>query len=564
MGHSANQPWKRAETNFNLVNNWTKIVSNHTIKWGLEVRRLRDDLKAGIFNPRGQWSFRAGPTARNGDPQTSFANSFAAFLLDQPSFYQRDLPSLFSSIRQTPVFSYVQDKWQVGKRLTLDIGLRHELWVPPTPQFPGGFSNYDPSRNALVVAGIGPNPSNLGRETIWRNFAPRFGVVYRASEKTVLRGGYGISTIPFPDNSYAFNFPVLQNNAFNAPNTYLAAGTLASGFPPPIVAVIPPDGVIQNAPDNTYFVVPLDLKEAYLQSWNVAVQRSLPWKFVFEVAYVGNRGVGILGRRNLNAAQVPGTGSSSQPLFQRFRRLSDTTTWVPTGNNYHSLQVKFDRRFSDGFLLTTAYTYGRAIDLSNDNAAFFNQINFRVNRGRADTDRTHTFVQSYIWNLPFGPSGRWLKSGVGRWVLGDWQVNGIFTAQTGDPLNVTISATTLNAPGNGNRPNVSGKPEIYGAVGRGERWLDTSKFSAPAPATFGSVGRNVLTGPGLVNLDFSLFRRFRLTERFVLEFRMESFNFTNTPHFNNPNMTFGTAGFGEVTTAIQDQRQIQFGLKLAW
>ncbi len=564
VGHSANQPWRRAETNFNLVNNWTRIISNHAIKWGVEVRRLRDDLKAGIFNPRGQWSFRAGPTARNGDPQTSFGNSFASLLLDQPAFYQRDLPSLFSSIRQTPVFTYLQDKWQATQKLTLDIGLRHELWLPPAPQFPGGFSNYDPDRNALVLAGIGPNPSNLGRETVWTNFAPRFGAAYRVSDRTVLRGGYGISAIPFPDNSYAFNFPVLQNNAFNAPNTYRSAGTLAAGFPPPIRAVIPPDGVIQNAPDNEYFRVPLDLKEAYLQSWNVAVQRSLPGQFSFEAAYVGNHGVGVLGRQNLNAGQVPGAGSAGQPLFARFRRLSATTTWVPASTVYHSLQVKFDRRFSEGFLLTTAYTYGKAIDLSNDNGAFFNQMNFRLNRARADTDRTHTFVQSYIWELPFGARGRWVRSGAGRWLLGDWQVNGIFTAQTGDPLNLTFSSATLNAPGNNNRPNVSGKPEIYGKVGRGERWLDVTKFSAPAPAALGTVGRNVLTGPGLVNLDFSLFRKFPLAEQFTIEFRMESFNFTNTPHFNNPNTSFGSAGFGEVTTAAQDQRQIGFGLKLMW
>jgi hypothetical protein len=562
VGFSANQPWTRAETNFNLVNNWTKITGNHTLKWGIDIRRLRDDLKAGIFNPRGQWVFRAGPTARNGDPQTSFGNSFASFLLDQPSFLQRDLPSLFSSIRQTPVFTYFQDKWQVTRKLTLDLGLRHELWAPPKPQFPGGFSNYNPADNSLVLAGIGENPSNLGRKTYWRNFGPRFGLAYRLNEKTVFRGGYGISTIPFPDNSYAFNFPVLQNNAFNPVNTYSAAGSMKTGFPAPLLADIPPDGTIRNAPDNTYFVVPLDLKEAYLQSWNVAFERLLPGNFSFEVAYVGNRGVGILGRRNLNAAVAPGTGSAGQPLNQLFGRRSDTTTWVPTSNNYNSLQVKFDRRFSGGFLLTTAYTYSKAIDLSNDNGGFFNQIDFRSNRGRADTDKTHTFVQSYIYELPFGPRGRWLRSGVARWIAGDWQLNGIFTAESGLPLNITFSNATLNAPGNSNRPNISGKPEIYGEVGVGNKWLDTTKFSAPAPNTFGSVGRNVLSGPGFLNLDFSVFRKFPITERHTLEFRMESFNFTNTPHFNNPNMSFGSAGFGEVTTAMQDQRQIQFGMKL--
>jgi len=122
----------------------------------------------------------------------------------------------------------------------------------------------------------------------------------------------------------------------------------------------------------------------------------------------------------------------------------------------------------------------------------------------------------------------------------------------------------LNAPGNGNRPNLTGKPDILGFVGRGEKYFDVTKFSAPATATFGNVGRNVLGGPGLVNLDFSLFRKFPLTERLALELRIESFNFTNTPHFNNPNTTLGSAGFGEVTTAVQDQRQVQFGLKLLW
>ncbi len=564
LGFSNNQPWARAETNFNWVSNWTLIRGNHTIKWGADVRRLRDDLKAGIFNPRGQWAFRAGPTARNGDPQTSFGNSFAAFLLDLPGFLQRDIPSMYSSVRQTPVFTYLQDKWQVTPKLTLDIGLRHELWMPPTPEFPGGHSNYDPSNNTLRLAGIGGIPMNLGRQTVWRNFNPRFGMAFRMNERTVLRGGYGISTIPFPDNSYAFNFPVLQNNTFNPINTFQAAGSMAQGFPAPIAAVIPSDGIIPNAPDANHFVVPLDLKEAYLQSWNLAVQRSLKGGFVAELAYVANRGVGVLGRRDLNAAQAPGTGTSGQPLFQAFGRRSATITWVPTSTVYHSLQAKFDRRFSAGLLLTTAFTYGRAIDLSNDNAGFFNQIDWRSNRGRSDTDSTLVYVQSFIYELPFGRNRRWLQSGVGRWVLGDWQLNGIFTSQSGTPLNVTFSNATLNAPGNNNRPNIDGKPEIFGNVGVGSMWLDVSRFSAPAPNTFGNVGRNILNGPGIVNLDFSVFRKFPLTERFNLEFRMESFNFTNTPHFNNPNMSFGSAGFGQVTTAQQDQRQIQFALKLTF
>jgi hypothetical protein len=174
------------------------------------------------------------------------------------------------------------------------------------------------------------------------------------------------------------------------------------------------------------------------------------------------------------------------------------------------------------------------------------------------------FVQSYIYELPFGKNKRWLQSGVGRVVLGDWQVNGIFTSQTGFPLNFTYSAASLNAPGNTNRPDINGKPSISGNVGVGSLWFDTSMFSAPSPNRFGTAGRNILTGPGLVNLDFSLFRSFPITERYGIEFRFESLNFTNTPHFNNPTTQFGNPNFGQVTTAMQDQRQIQFGLKFTF
>jgi hypothetical protein len=178
-------------------------------------------------------------------------------------------------------------------------------------------------------------------------------------------------------------------------------------------------------------------------------------------------------------------------------------------------------------------------------------------------------VQSYVYELPFGPRKRWAQSGVSRWVLGDWQLNGIFSSMTGLPLNVTFSGATLNAPGNNNRPNLNGKPEIFGAVGPGQKWLDVTMFSAPAPATFGTAGRNILNGPGVVNLDLSMFRNIPVREGMNLQLRVESFNLTNTPQFDRPNSVFGSAGFGEVTTARGTQssaenfaRQFQLGLRL--
>jgi len=570
VGFSPSLPWIRAETNVDLVSNWTRIFRNHTVKWGVDGRFNKDDLlQTQTYSPRGRFFFRSGPTALNGGGASGFANAFASFLLDLPNEYGRDLPGTFPTVRQKTLFTYLQDKWTVTQKLTLNFGLRHEIYFASTPMHAGGFSNYNPVNNSLELAGIGDIPSNMGRNTNAKNFAPRFGLAYRFSEKTVIRGGYGISIdASFPDDKYAFNFPVKQNNAFNAPNSFSAAGKMATGFAPPLVAAIPPNGVIANAPLNqVYLFIPLNTKEGYIQSWNLAVQRALPGNFTFEVAYVGNHNVGVLTRQNINASLTPGTGAAGRPLNQQFGRATDTQIWMRTDTNYNGLQLKFDRRFSSGFLLTSAYTFGKAINYTDDQGGLFIPTRLSLNRGRAGYDRTHTFVQSYIYELPFGPNKHWLQSGIGRWLLGDWQLNGIFSAYSGAPLDFQISATNLNAPGNGNRPDLIGEFTVLGNVGPTVKWFDTKSFADPVPPgvppRYGTAGRNLFSGPGYVNLDMSFFRKFRVSERVGGEFRAEFFNFTNSPHFNNPGTNLSNTNFGEVTGAFE-QRLIQFGLKLTF
>src|SRR5215471_2520568 len=572
VGFSPSLPWIRAETDVDLVNNWTKIFKDHTIKWGVDARLNKDDLlQTQTYSPRGRFFFRAGPTALNGGGASGFANAFASFLLDLPNEYGRDLPGTFPTVRQKSLFSYIQDKWTVTQKLTVNIGLRHEIYFAPTPMFSGGFSNYNPTNNSLELAGIGKIPSDMGRDTNYKNFAPRLGVAYRLDEKTVIRAGYGISIdASFPDDKYAFNFPVKQNNAFTAANSFSAAGKMANGFAPPLVAPTPPDGIIANAPLNqVYLFIPLDLKEGYIQSWNIAVQRALPWKFTAEVAYVGNHNVGVLTRRDINASLIPGSGNAGRPLNSKFGRTNRTDAWIRTDTNYNGLQVKFDRRFSEGLLVTTAYTFSKGINYTDDQGSLFIPAVLSLNRGRSGYDRTHTFVQSYIYELPFGPTKRWLQSGIGRWVLGDWQLNGIFSAYSGLPLDFQISATALNAPGNGNRPNLTGDFKVLGDIGPGVKWFDISGFSPPAANTYGKIGRDVFSGPGFANLDLSFFRKFRLTERVGGEFRFETFNFTNTPQFNRPGTVLGNADFGQVTGTLGDAvglgpRRIQLGMKLTF
>ena len=567
VGYTNSLPWLRAETGYFYVGSVTKIAGNHTVKVGGEYRTQGDvaDLP-DTYGVRGGFNFSAGPTSLNGDPRTGFGNSFAAFLLDAPTRTQRELRGVVPHLEQTSLFTYLQDKWQINPRVTLDIGIRHEVYLPPVPRHPGGFSNYDPATNTLRLGGIGNIPADTGVRTWWGGFAPRTGLAWRINDLTVFRGGYGGSLFtPGAEVKGYYNYPVRQYFLTTGANTYVAAGSLATGFPPALPLLFPSNGIVENPPDAGFRFISPDYRDARLQSWNVALQRRLPANFVFEAAYVGNHATRSTVARDINAGTVPGAGVNGQPLFQKFGVRSPVNDdQYPTDTDYHSLQVKFDRRFSQGFLLTTAYTYGKAIDYTGDYGGLLIPAIPELNRGRSNDNPTHIFVQSYIWELPFGPGKKWLQSGVGRWILGGWQVNGILTLQTGLPLNITTPSAPLNAPGNGNRPNVNGKPEILGNVGVGQLWFDTSLFSAPPPATYGNVGRNILSGPGFANFDFSAFRRFRISERIGTEFRFESFNFTNTPHFSNPNGSFGSAGFGQVTTAQQDQRQIQFGLRVTF
>ncbi len=223
VGYSASLPWNRGETNIDFVNNWTKVQRNHTIKFGVDLRRLRDDLlqTQDAGGPRGEYQFRDNQTSTPGGKVLDQVNALASFLLDVPNTFRRDLAITFPTYRAWMLFTYIQDKWQVSPKLTLDLGLRHDFYPPATPRLPGGFSNYDPSNNTFVVAGYGNNPMNLGRKTFYTNFAPRLGVAYRFDSKTVLRAGFGISWIPFPDNKYAWDgYPVKQSNSYTSLGSY--------------------------------------------------------------------------------------------------------------------------------------------------------------------------------------------------------------------------------------------------------------------------------------------------------------------------------------------------------
>src|SRR5262249_18449202 len=257
-----------------------------------------------------------------------------------------------------------------------------------------------------------------------------------------------------------YHYPVPQNNVYNPPNNdgFRQAilpngqnGSMSVGFLPPIPTVIPANGVISPAPlGSDYNVIPLDYHEPYVQAYNLAVQRQLPKNFTLEVAYVGNHGLRIPVSYNLNAATIAGIGAAGQPVFQKFGKTTQALDkYFPSSSSYNALQVKLDRRFSGGFLMTTAYTYSKSIDYVNDNGGARYYIDYYRNRARSDFDRTHAFVQSYVWQLPFGKGKRWANSGAPAWIAGGWEIVGVLSLQSGAPLNFTYNNGTLNTPGNG-------------------------------------------------------------------------------------------------------------------
>ncbi|MDE3195259.1 MAG: TonB-dependent receptor [Acidobacteriota bacterium] len=586
VGYSASLPWRRAEVNGDVANTWTKTKGNHTIKFGLDYRRLRDDLlQTQTINPRGQWSFGANQTSLNpgsggSQPKTGPANDLASFLLDLPSSAGRDLAAgYFPAIRGNELFLFVQDKWQATSKLTVDMGLRWEYYPPYTPRFAGGFSNYNPSNNTLEIAGVGGNPLDLGIQKRYKYFAPRLGLAYRVDDKTVIRAGFGVSYTPFPDNTYAFNYPVKQNKQYTSPNSFAPAvlddgvsvATFQSGFPAPVFASIPSNGILTN-PDRSQadFVIPKNFKNPNVQSWNLAVQRALPENFTLDVAYVGNHGVDSVYSYNLNQpTTVLGGGTASKPLNILYKRTADTTIyWVGGSTHYDAMQVKLNRRFSAGLAITTSYTWGKGTSYqTGDDGGLWSYYAQQRSYARTNFDHTQTFVQSYVYDLPFGVGKKWLTQGLVARSLGGWQVNGIFTAITGTPLTFGANGGVLNTPGTPQTADQVGPWEVLGGINvpsqGGSPYFLQSSFVQPTGVRLGTSGRNIVSGPGFYNLDFSLFKIFAINERIKLEVRGESFSVFNNPHFGNPDTGVADQNYGYITSA-GGGRNMQLGAKISF
>jgi hypothetical protein len=570
IGYNNGLPWARGETNIDMVNNWTKIARNHTFKFGWEIRRVRDDLLQGQSpNPRGVYQYENGETALNATPSpaSGYANAWAAFLLDVP--YSAGLAASVSDLawRQSQYFGFAQDTYQLSHKLTITYGLRYEVYQPYKPRKAGGFSDYDPTTNSFDIAGVGGVPLDLGMPWNKANFAPRLGIAYRVTNRTVVRTGFGISFDPMAGVGYAHNYPDITSDNYPAPNTYAPALNpsnqpvlLSQGFPPVTPVAIPSDGILPAPIGQAGTVLNLKYKDPYVMSYSLTVERILPGGWTASVAYVGNEGRQLNTSASLNAGQVLGAGEAGEPLYAKFGQTAAATLlYEGTSSVYNSLQARLDHRFANGLSWTSSYSWQKALGfesggVSGPGSLSFNYVPaFHRNYGVLLFNAPQTYSQSVVYALPFGQDKKFFSNSsvLSRYIIGGWRISDIWFMGVGFPIQFTASATGLNTPGSDQVPNLVAPFKKLKGIGTAHPWFNVSSFATPVGATFGNMGLNSYSGPGLVTNNTSLLKEVPIHESLSFEFRVDALNSLNHPTFANPTAAMTSASFGYVAATSQ-------------
>jgi hypothetical protein len=578
---NVSNPFLFRDNQYTVNGNLSYIRGAHNLRFGAEYTyyTINHFQPQAAFGPRGGFNFTGGVTSLRGGAAPGQYNGFADFLLGLPNAMGKDVQFINPAAVRMPGWGfYARDQWQVTRKLTLNFGARFERYPFATRDHRGG-ERYDPDTNLVLIGGVGGTPTDTGVSVPALQVAPRFHIAYRATDKTVIRAGYGISIDPDSFRYMRDSYPATISSQFNAPSTLQAAGSLRTGIP---VIVVPDlnQGSI-SIPNSVGTVTwPEEYRRGYFQSFNFTIQRDIGWGFNLQTSYVGTRVIRQTARINLNYGN-PGGGTNGRVLAQRWGRTADVTMYTPFNtSNYNGWQNQLTRRFADGGVLGLSYTWSKAISFAdnNDSTLTWNIPSmWDRNRAVAGFDRTHNLQIYGVYSLPFGRGQKFTTEGFVSKIVGNWQLNGIFSAVTGTPFNVASAGTSVDAPGNTQTADqVLPEVKILGGVGRGNSYFDPYAFAPVTAVRFGNTGRNILRGPGQVNLDASIFRDFPLTETFKLQFRAEAFNVSNTPAFSNPGATVTSAtrnaagtitnlgGYTEITSAQATERQVRFALKLTF
>jgi hypothetical protein len=574
FGQVANySPFWRNDQTWTNSHNLTWTHGAHEFRFGFDMIRFQLNQwqpEAGNFGPRGYFTFDGAITGLNGGKSPNQFNAYAAFLLGLDQSVGKTLQNQYLTGREWQFGWYGRDRWQVSRKLTVNLGLRYELY-PLVTRTHSGIGRFDLATNNIIIGGIGDNGENAGVTVSHKLFAPRAGIAYRVTDSTVIRMGYGISYDPLPmARVFRDPYPLTIPQSFPGPNSYTPYASISAGIPPVSVpdlstgiAPVPTSTVVSRSP------FPGLLHRGYIQSYNFSIEQQLPSNFLVSVAFVGTATTHQFVDHELNAG-FPGSGTAGLPLNVSLGRRVSTLFedgWL--SSHYNSFQVAVNRRISSGLLLKGAYTHSKAIDMADDDGRVGLLFNYAPelarNEALAGFDIPNNFQLGGFYELPFGKNKPYLQSGFASHVLGGWQINGIFSAYTGLPFTVTASSASLNAPNNTQTADqVLPTVEKLGGIGPGNPYYDPAAYAPVTAVRFGTSGRNTLRAPAIFNTNLSLFRTFPINDRINIQFRAESYNLSNTPHFAAPNANVSAGNFLVITSANTDQRQFRLALKLSF
>lgn len=593
LGNQDYFPEDLRENNYQLSDSFTLVHGSHSFKMGVDLRRRLHGFSQAQ-NERGDLSFdqqftEEVNTSTGGDP-------LASFLLGYPISAFRDDQTGAFGIRWWEVSAYFMDDYRVSQKLTLNLGLRYDLFTPMTEQF-NRLANFNFSTGQFISPKQ-PGVSASGNvDTDYNNFAPRFGFAWTpGNEQTVVRGGFGIFYDLQADQNdaelpYNPGTSLYGSETFNYSASTPGPWSLSTGFPTPAIfaTLSNPSGRASAARFNN--------RTTYIEEWNLDIQHAVLKDLLLDVAYVGTHGVKLAQLENLNQPVLPldtnfcgpvsGACSNAdlnygRPYFSTVPQIGPIRTLIDDDDSIsHGLQVKLEKRFSSNWSTLTAYTWQHTIGQTEENEYYEpqNTHNPAAERGDNGPDFRHQFTSAWSYQLPFGPGQRFFSSsGPVHWLTGGWIANGIVALYSGQAFTPILSFDPTNTGSGAPRPDVIGNPYNFSNATSGgcpsnqqsvNCWFNPAAFAIPAVApgqtfatNFGDATRGSLRGPAQYNVDFSMFKNFTFSENKNLQLRAEVFNLFNTPEFAPPQNTVDVAAVaGVITSTVHSSRQIQLALK---
>lgn len=573
-GGSTYKPLSFADRNISLAEAYDVSRGRHTMRVGYEFRRLRAQPRFSLF-PTGYQYYNGAYASLTSDPNFSFfdpnayygngGSEVADLLLGLPGFVTLGLQLTSPSTQSFEHHAFFEDTVRVTAGLTIDVGIRYE-YQSPYRETHGQEADFDPGSLSLVLPGAGRRLIHPDRN----NFAPRVGIAWRPDSRDVVRAGYSLAYTP--ENSarsdlLTKNYPFMSNQQFlNTPfdpGVYVldqgVARQSSVSIPPGVASIGLAE--LKSLPRQTLLLVDPNLRTGYVQTPNFGLERRLAEGLTLEADYVGAFSRKLpyeVGNLNLNG-RLSSLLGTIQSLYSE-------------GNaSYHSLQVVVRSRHRGPVDFLLSYTYAKALDngpapfnLGKNHQVPQDAWNLSMERGPSSADVRHNLNVTYLWTLPF--RGRGLANdfygNVLRGALAGWQLSGVTSLRSGLPVNVVRNGNVTGYEGL--RPNVLGDPNLGASARTLSHYFSTEMFSVTglARTQAGNTGRNVLRGPGFVNIDVRLLKTIPVRGDFQVETGVEAFNATNTPHFANPNTDMSTGGFGSITGTIGNSRLVQFSVML--